>query len=64
MEFLNFLWLDAERGIGTTQLQTKMSKRRSFFNFFKGILIHQVVVFQSLFQTFLVLGGIMWWCET
>ena len=47
MEVLNCLWLDAERGIGTTQLQTKMSKTRSFFNFFKGILIHQVVVFQS-----------------
>ena len=34
MEFLNCLWLDAERGIGTTQLQTKMSKTRSFFKFF------------------------------
>ena len=31
MEFLNCLWLDAERGTGKTQLQTKMSKTRSFF---------------------------------
>ena len=31
MEFLNCLWLDAERGIGKTQLQTKMSKTRSFY---------------------------------
>ena len=48
MEFLNCLWLDAERGIGTTQLQTKMSKTRSFFKIFLGILIHQVVVFSVL----------------
>ena len=32
MEFL--FWLDAERGIGKTQLQTKMSKTRSFFQTF------------------------------
>ena len=31
---LNCLWLDAERGIGKTQLQTKMSKTRSFFKLF------------------------------
>ena len=36
MEFLNCLWLDAERGIRKTQLQTKMSKTRSFLKpFFK-----------------------------
>ena len=35
MEFLNCLWLDAERGIGKTQLQTKMSKTRSFLKLFK-----------------------------
>ena len=34
MEFLNCLRLDAERGIGKTQLQTKMSKTRSFFKLF------------------------------
>ena len=34
MEFLNCLWLDAERGIGKTQLQTKMSKTRSFLKHF------------------------------
>ena len=34
MEFLNCLWLDAERGIGKTQLQTKMSKTRSVFKLF------------------------------
>ena len=34
MEFVNCLWLDAERGIRTTQLQTKMSKTRSFFKIF------------------------------
>ena len=32
MEFLNCLWLDAmARDIGKTQLQTKMSKTRSFY---------------------------------
>ena len=31
MEFLNCLLLDAERGIGKTQLQTKMSKTRLFY---------------------------------
>ena len=35
MKFL--FWLDAERGIGKTQLLTKMSKTRSFFKLFKGI---------------------------
>ena len=34
MEFLNCLWLDAEKGIEKTQLQTKMSKTRSFFKLF------------------------------
>ena len=35
MEFLNCLWLDAERGIETTQLQKKkVSKTRSFFKLF------------------------------
>ena len=34
MEFLNCLWLDADGGIGKTQLQTKMSKTRSFFKLF------------------------------
>ena len=28
MEFLNCLWLDAERGIGTTQLQKKKKKKK------------------------------------
>ena len=34
MEFWDCLWLDAERGIGKTQLQTKMSNTRSFFKLF------------------------------
>ena len=44
MEFLDCLWLCAERGIGKTQLQTEMSNPRSFF--------------KLLFQEFYYEGGI------
>ena len=35
MEFLNCLWLDAERGIGTTQLQKKKNNEQNKVTFFK-----------------------------
>ena len=41
MEFLNCLWLDAERGIGTTQLQKKKKKNEQ-----------NKVIFQTFFKEF------------
>ena len=61
MEFLDCLWLDAERGIGKTQLQTKLSNPRSIFHFLlqdysTGGGIFQVQI-SSAFGADLVLFG-------
>ena len=55
MEFLNCLWIDAERGIGKTQLQTKMSKTRSF-------LKHFLRKFNTPDGSFSVLISNVFWC--
>ena len=61
MEFLNCLWLDAERGIGKTQSQTKMSKTRSFLKHFLRKFNIPGGSFSVLISNVLVLGGIIWW---
>ena len=43
--FLICLWLDAERGIGKTQLQTKMRTQGHFQTIFAAILLQGVVFF-------------------
>ena len=65
MDLLDCLWQDTERGIGKAQLQGKNEQLKvTLQTFLIGIFLRLGQLFCSEFETLLVLGGNIWWCET